>query len=99
MLNVKVTLALLSVFLEGIDAWDLPYFPVVPHPSFDAELEAWVKRDGSFSHYLYTRIFGNHTNRTRDAWAAVRVGCDPTPNGKSIPHNLFVMGLLLGWGC
>lgn len=99
MLDVKVTLARLSVFLEDIDAWEMPYFPVIPHPNFDAELEAWVKSDSSFSHYLYTRIFGNHTNRTRDAWGQVRADWDPTPNGRSIPHNLFAMGLSLGRGC
>jgi hypothetical protein len=98
MLDVKVTLALLSVLLEDLDAWSMPYFPVTPHPNFDAELEIWVKNETSLFHYLYTRVFGNHTSRTCSTWAAIRVGWEPTPNGKSVPHNLIVMGLSLGWG-
>lgn len=39
MLDVNVTLALLDIFLHDIDVWEMPYFPAVPLPNFDAELD------------------------------------------------------------
>jgi hypothetical protein len=96
MLNVRVAISVLSGLLGSYDPWSYPYLPVVEHPSFDMEIRAWA--DTSPSHFIYTRIFGRVTERTWIAWSAVKIGYEPTPNRMSIPYNLVLMGLSLGWG-
>ena len=52
MINVQVAPSVLSRLLDSLDPWLYYHVPIIKHPSFDAEFQAWVER--SIPHLPYT---------------------------------------------
>jgi hypothetical protein len=97
MLNVRVALSTLSNLLDSFDPWPIHYLPVVEDPRFDAEFQAWA--ESSLFHRVYRYMFGKTHWRTKNEWAALKIGYEPTPNQKSIPYNLIIMGGIAACRC
>jgi hypothetical protein len=97
MLNVRVALSTLSNLLDSFDPWPTTYLPVVEDPRFDAELQAWA--ESSLFHRIYRYMSGKTHWRTKNEWAALKIGYEPTPNQKSIPFNLIMMGCIAACRC
>jgi hypothetical protein len=97
MLNVRVALSTLSNLLDSFDPWPIRYLPVVEDPRFDAEFQAWA--ESSLFHRVYRYMSGKTHWRTKNEWAALKIGYEPTPNQKSIPYNLIIMGGIAACRC